>query len=172
MEIKKIGDVVEKYIGYHEGARFQIGEYGSTLTLLYKNPTKNEIEDISKGDIQYRITVVEDVIFLLFKFGSQSYIDCPYNINKNPDIILDELEDGLGYSCLIELIDCRNGKLKAFRFISFSTNFSQKLKQFVDEQREKYVTDDNIRAAFSKYSTNDLVKLSSARGKITRQNND
>lgn len=166
MEVYKVGDKIAMFKGHPDGLKLGISEGGLTLRLLYDRPTTKEIKEIRSGSIDYRLAVAEDVIFLLLKFGTQSFSDCPYNINFNPDCILEYPEDDKGYACVIELIDTSTGELKVIRLISFSTDFSRKFKELIDEQREKYVSDLNIAMAMAKYTTTQLVEKAIAQGKI------
>lgn len=169
----KIGLVYPDMIAQSEGVRFNIDESGSVLYLNYDLPTAGEIDDIQSGDLEYKLFYYREVAWLLFRFGSQPWIDAPYSIHlSSAGTDLPEIDEGLGLTCTIILINNRNGEIKSLRFISFDTKFSKALKECIEDQKEKEFSrsdyDANLNNTMMAYTTNQLVKMAKVRGKLTR----
>lgn len=161
----EIGQVLEKLRGSAEGVRFDIADDGASLTICFETPNNQEIGDIKNGDLQFGLFVKDNIIFLLSKFGKMNWMDAPYHIalSKNLNTLL-TIDEGLGYACNIALVDTRTGEIKALRLISFSTDFSRKLRGEIVEQSNKPFNNQeysfNLNNIMKNYTTKDMVRLS------------
>lgn len=154
---------------YREGVKFDITDSGCNLFIYFDDPTKEELDSISRGEIKYGYYKENNVLLLLFKFGTIQWIDAPYSIHLSNNLTkIQEIEDGKGFATTIYLIDAATGILKSIRYISFNTRFSRMLKE--DLQKQKEMSNRNfdmyLSNIYMKYTTNNLVKLAKVTGKI------
>lgn len=159
----------EGVIRYSEGIRFDITDSGCNLMLYFNEPDSAEIECVQRGEVRYGYYKENNVIMLLFKFGTLQWIDAPYSIHLSKNLTeLQEIKEGFGFAVNVYLIDARTGVLKAIRLISFSTRFSQMLKSDIENQKELTFEnfDLNLNNIYRKYTTNQLVKLAKVIDKI------
>lgn len=169
----RIGERYPDFVYQQEGMRIGIDNSGATLMINFNAPTKSEIENIQNGDIEYKLLYYHDVIWFLFKFGSENWNEVPYTIHMAPEgVDIPEIDEGLGLACLLILLDNRNGELKAMRYISFSTEFSKAFKVCIEAQKEKPFDQLSynleLQNTMNMYSTNQLVKMAKVIGKIRR----
>lgn len=167
----EVGKVIEKLKGMPEEIKFDIADDGATLLILFKNPTKKEIEEIKAGELKFGMFIKENIIFILSKFGSMPWMDAPYHVKLSKNLTrLENIKDGEGYSCTIILTDTATGEIKALRFISFGTEYSRRLKKNVETQQNE--GSDLIRynkkldGIMFNYSTKDMVLYSEVNCKI------
>lgn len=150
-----------------EGQQFDINDRRAILLVRWTKPTLKEIEEFGSGHkIEIRLTTVNDNMFLLFKFGNLNWFEAPYSPNltywTGP---LQKTNQGNGYTVIIKLCDT-NGIIYRLRLISFTTEFSNALRNQIIQQKQlnfniqKY--DAELEAIYRKYSTEDLVEMSSA----------
>lgn len=161
MRMLKVGELFQEgKKKYQEGCKFDFGSSGGDLLIFFDKPTSKEILDITKGKCQIGLVEKNNIIFLLFKFGSQQWIDCPYNSFLSKDFELQETPEGMGYAINIYLIDSNSGILKGMRLVSMSTKFSKKFAEMISSQRYIENYDLILNNIYTNYTTNDLVKYS------------
>ncbi|MEG0051192.1 MAG: hypothetical protein RR712_03355 [Terrisporobacter sp.] len=162
MQSLKVGEQFKENINkYDEGCKFDITDSGCILTIFYNNPTEEEINDIKIGKIQYGYYRENNVIFMLFKFGGQEWMDCPYSIHLSKSLTeLQKIEEGLGYAINIYLVDAATGIINAIRLIGSNTRFSKMLIKDLLKQKEMRIDnyEINLNAIYNKLSTKELVK--------------
>lgn len=147
---------------YQETIKFDFTQGGPILFVILDRPSEKEIENIRSGKMQIGIYTKDEIIFMLFKFGSLNWVDAPYSVHLSKPFDFMELSERKGYGLQILLIDASTGILKVIRYIGLPTAFSKKFKQAVLEQKErpfdniKY--DQKINAIYGNYSTDDLVE--------------
>lgn len=148
---------------YEEGTRFSFDQSGGVLLLTYDRPTAKEIEEIRKGDLRLGILKKAGIIFLLFKFGSQPWIDASYTCHLSQPYVFDPVEDNTGYGMMVYLVDASTGILKANRLIGLPTKMSKLFTEYVIEQQEKPFNKINyynaINDIYRNYSTDDMVRM-------------
>lgn len=154
---------------YQETCKFDMTDSGGNLIIFYNSPTMDEIEDISKGKAQYGYYKESNIIFMLFKFGSQEWMDCPYSVHLSKNLTeLQEASEGLGYAVNIYLVDASTGILKVARLIGMNTRMSKMLKKDLIKQKllsfENY--QDNLTSIYNKLSTREMVKRADCTGKV------
>jgi hypothetical protein len=161
----EVGQVIEELKGSQQGVRFNMADDGATLSLLFKNPTKEEIDDIRKGKLQFGMFTKENVIFLLCKFGSMPWMEAPYHVALSKSLTkLQDLEEGQGYACNIALIDTATGEIKAMRYVGLSTEYSRRLKKNIEDQLKEDFNVEKYKKVMTEimfnYTTNDMVNYS------------
>lgn len=152
----------EGKISYREGLKFDFRQDGAGLYITFDTPTTKEIDSIRNGDIEISVYPKDELLFLLFKFGSLPWMDAPYSAHLSEPFTFEELTEGKGYSLFIVLIDAKTGIVKVIRQIGLSTKFSTQFQKLVEKQKEmpfdKQEYDRKINEVFANYSTEDLVK--------------
>lgn len=166
MNVFEVGKQYDMFKGLGEGGRWGMGDSGSDLTVTFNNPTAREISEFKSGRIRYKMLTINNVVILLFKFGSLEWMDVPYIVHLSKPYELQEVEDGQGYACTIYLANNINGELKVLRYISFNTAFSKQLKKAIEDQRNFEVNQSNINQVFNRYSTKQLVDMAIVSGSV------
>lgn len=119
--------------------------------------------------------VRNNIIFILTKFGSMSWMDAPFHVALTSNLTkLQDVKEGQGYSCTIILVDSTTGIVKALRHVSFDTNFSRKLKQNIEAQIldmnvntfNEMLYDAKVSQIMKNYTTKDMVKFSEVNCRI------
>lgn len=154
---------------YQEGVKFDFTNEGGNLFLFYSSPTNIEIANITKGKVQYGYYKNGQVILMLFKFGSENWLDAPYSINLSTNLTeLKEISEGSGYAVNIYLVDAATGILKGMRLISFTTKMSKMFREDLLKQKELPNEDfgAKLNAIYKANTTNKLVKLAKIIEKI------
>jgi hypothetical protein len=159
----KVGELLEEgKTSYQEGVRFDYTHDGAILLLFYNNADEKELLDIRKGSLKIGMYVKDEVIFMLFKFASQNWIDAPYSVHLSKLYEFDNIAEGMGIGLHIFLVDASTGILKAMRLIGLPTKFSKSFQKAVLAQKEiefdksKYAQ--KINMVYGNYSTDDLVE--------------
>lgn len=166
----EVGKVYPDVIGHTEGCVFDIADDGGTIIVYFYRPNLNEIQNF-KADTRFELRLVEfsNVMMFLAKFGTLNWMDLPYNphLSKN----LTHFEEGPGgLAVTIMLFDTHTGKLEALRLVSLSESFTEKIRKAsynllnVPFDRQSYGR--YLSSIFERYSTDDIVKLSSPGYKI------
>lgn len=144
-----------------EGAIFDFDNAGATLLLLYDKPTNEEIYNIKKGELKIGMYHKDDILFMLYKFGAEPWIDAPYNVNLSTSFELKEIKSGSGYFNNIILVNIKDNIIKAMRCIGWSESFSRYFNEFIEKQRHiafnKNQYDANIKNTYKNYTTKDIV---------------
>lgn len=144
-----------------EGVIFDFSNEGATLLMLYNSPYETEINNIRKGEVKLGMYQKNNILFMLYKFGSEAWIDAPYNVNLSGNYQLQEIMPGMGYSNHIILVNIRDGVIKAMRLIGWTEKFSQYFKEYVNQQRimpfDKKSYDEKLNKIYRNYTTKDLV---------------
>lgn len=160
-----VGEIIEEFKILQDSVKFDIHDAGTILLIFLNKPTKKEIKNIKKGNLQFRMFVKDRIIFILSKFEGMDWMDAPYTAYLSKNLTkLSNIQDGEGYNCNIVLIDSSTGRLEALRLVAFSTNFSRKLKENIEEQIKNDFNikeyDNKLRKIFKIYDTRDMVNYS------------
>jgi hypothetical protein len=122
----------------NDGCVFDFTKTGCILTIFMKSPNETEINDIRTGAVKAAIFTYENVIMLLFKFGSQPWYDAPFTVHKtSPGTFSSEekeFEPGVGFSLMVILVDGDTGRIAVLRLIGATTAFSNELIRAAKEQ--------------------------------------
>lgn len=148
----------------NEGIKFDITDQGANLIIKFNNPSESEIENIKKGNVKVALYSENDVILFLIKFGSEQWMDAPYNINLSKHLNkLEKINFGEGLALNIYFSNSINGELKVIRTLGLPTLFSKQLFDKVEKQKEipftQFTYDSNINKLY-RFSTKQLVDYS------------
>jgi len=163
MLVLKVGEPYPGTIPKSEHCRIDMSDAGLAMYLCYKKPSEKEIDEICRGELTVALTMLKSVIFFLAKFGSQPWIDMPYNYILSTDLTnLQKPEGTLGYALTICLIDISNGIVKANRLIGLPNKFSKEVYKAINEQKSASVTinqyDTDLSSLYTRYTTADLLR--------------
>jgi len=165
----KIGERVEAFADGVDGAQFDMTDGGGILLIKFNSPTSKEVDQIKNGKIRYSISYLNNVIYILWKFGSLEYLETPYSFSASKNLTeLQEPIDSSGYAVNMILADSSDGEIKAIKLLSLSNRASKKLLDLISKQPymelgEYYV---NVLNTQSKYTTKDILNYSLVTGKI------
>ena len=78
------GQIIDNFINYPEGVRFDIDDSGAILLVFFNNPTEYEIEQF-KYNFEIRFTHLYNVIMITTKIGNLNWMNAPYtpHLSKN-----------------------------------------------------------------------------------------
>src|SRR5947209_19360720 len=61
-----------------EGVEYNWRQNTHELKLYYRPPKASEIAAVKQGAAEFALSVVGDILFLVFRFGPQPWSDAPY----------------------------------------------------------------------------------------------
>jgi hypothetical protein len=150
------------------GTHFNYQNGRLVLELYLDQLTASNIQAIETGKCEFALTIVEDVIFLLSRFGTMlPWFDSPYSIHlleEGDRIVPPILESEEMAELTIFLVSSEDGVLRAIRRIHLGHTFSVMLFDAIRVQldmpfnREAY--DNRITTLYGLYSSNDLAQMS------------
>lgn len=147
---------------YPEGTKFDFTQGGPVLIMFLERPTEKEIQQVKSGRLQIGFWYKDDVIFVLFKFGSLNWMDAPYNVHLSEPFTFEEIVPNSGFGLHVFLVDAATGIIKAMRLIGLGTTFSIQLKKAIEKQKnaafDESLYDKAIMRVYGNYSTNDMIK--------------
>ena len=146
-------------ITHSDAAYFQLSDSGATLTLLYTKPTAKDKRDF-KSPLQLKITIVDEIIFILARFGTAQWIDMPFERSKALFTSLPALKENEGICIHCMLADADTGILLAQRIVGAEYDFSSKLINAVSNQPSIPDFDSRLNRIYAKYSTVALLERS------------
>ena len=143
-----------------DGINVELIESGFLGTISFFSPTKREINQIENGQVRLAISVVDGIFFFLFKFGTENWMDAPFDINlyKNAPI-LEHPKEKKGYPFFVTLVDRSSKIIKAIRFFTSSTEFSRKLYKKIEIQKQLGLPTEYDQRLFKVYSKYDVKTL-------------
>ena len=149
-----------------EGCRFGLTENGALLFCALNKPTPREkLAFESSSPFQIRYVRVQGVLFMLFKFGAMPWMDAPYDIRLSSEVDFPEPAPGEGLALNIVLVDQATNIIQHLRLIGLGERFSKDLrKEVFSDANEPLIAPvyyEKINNIYSKYSTEDLVRLAS-----------
>jgi len=121
-----------------EGTYLEYFEGGPRLTISYHAPTQNEINQIRRGDCQFRLVPYGQVLFLLSKFGSLNWMDSPFNIQLYTSecrVLNAEFSHGKRYSLVVRIVDGLTGVDCGARLVTWNPEFSSAFHAQVAQQK-------------------------------------
>ena len=151
---------------------------GMMFFAILNKPSKEEIEEISRGGGRFEIgfTELRDCGFATVKFGSLPWGDCTFEPRLYPRIDFPNYEamPNIGMTLHIILVDpSEGGLIKGIRMIGLGHNFSTKFVEWCEgkeKKREGWTAqkhDEAIREVHNMYSSKKLHELSLFRWKTT-----
>lgn len=162
----EIGQIIEKFKYHDEGVSFDITDDGATMIVFFGSPTTGEIEQFKSGkNFEIRFIELYDVIMITVKIGNLNWMDAPYSPHLSKNLTKFQLpneKQGLGLTLI--LIDAITGEIKNIRLLGLSERFTRRLFGTALEQKMKdfnqFDYSNSINKIFSRYSTDEIVKLS------------
>lgn len=139
---------------------FDLDDQGAVLLIKYRNPTAKEKRNITKDIPQFKLSIVDDIIFVLVRFGVGAWKDAPYNAQLS-SCVLPIPSDGRGLALTIFFIDASTGILINIRLIGLSSEFTRTLLHAAAAQPDLGTTEEYnkaLRSVYARYSTNDLLE--------------
>lgn len=171
LEVITVGDIFPQFIGYPEGAQFDVLDDEIGLRIFIDEPTMEEIKQIQSGTpFEMKAFEMKDVLYVLFKFGKLEWMDAPYNAHLS--IHLSNPHNLENHNILnIYLFDSSNGKLEAMRVIGLNENIRKQILKAMQGQLAKdfdYMEHGKqISEAYMRYSSKQMAKLASYGFRIT-----
>lgn len=118
-----------------EGIKADFADTGMVLSIKYNKPTLKEVNNIKSGEFNFKTIIIDNVIFFLFKFGNEQWMDAPYTPHLSKHLSkLENLEDGKGYSLSVILSDATTGEAQALRLLGLDTKTSKAIKHLIETQ--------------------------------------
>jgi hypothetical protein len=158
----EIGKVYEGFINGQEGISCKFSPAGFDTLISFNKPNSTEVDQIKNGAIDIRMLVKNDVLFILFKFGTLEYMDCPIlKITDYMDVIEKITDDHAGYAMQIILADVPGGEVKVLRLIGLDNKFSKSFYKLSKVTRRMEIAEFEhiVRKVQNTYSTKELLKL-------------
>jgi hypothetical protein len=149
---------------YQEGIKIEFNTSGGAIYITFNNPEPEEIDDIRNGDIKVGVNQFKNIIFFMWKFGEQQWMDAPYHIALSPRFDIYKPQSGEGYNFTIILINAANGIVEVLRQIGLPTQVSLEFYNLLDNQiKELDVFDINkydieLQKIYNTYSTKEMLK--------------
>lgn len=147
---------------YQEGCKVDITDGGIDFCIFYSAPTQEEIKDITKGSFKFGFYDENNVILMLFRFGSQAWMDSPYSVHLSENLTeLREPSEGNGYALNVYLVDSNTGILKGMRLIGLNTRISKMLyRAIINQKQQNYEGfERNLNNIYAKYPAKVLVSI-------------
>lgn len=136
MRAGKIGELYES--GQHkleEKIMYRLDSEGHRLLIVKAGIINREIENIQKGTAIFSMYIDGPVIFLLFRFGTESWNDAPFSWHTVPRGIRVYPEEAADSSVLqVTLVNADNGIVQAVRKIAMTSEFANKLNLAITAQ--------------------------------------
>ena len=148
-----------------EGTFFEVTPSGLMWIFNYRDPSDEEIRDISEGSaFEIRFTVLYGVLWVFVKCGGQEWAEAPYSPHLSKERLTQEItDDEHGYGLTLIMVDKATNEIRHLRLIGLGARFSARLKAAIDELAEKPFDraryDDAIRRVQIAMSTNQLIKM-------------
>jgi len=168
LEKLEIGKPYRRIEGRGECVLFNIDYPNIELVYNLDSPTPKEYAETLAGKpFEIRAVEVSGVVFVASRFGALNWMDAPYNPNIG-NFHLDPVPPGTsGYGLQFILTDSRNWKILNMRLIGLGNRFSVKFYDMLYANKPKIADvaehDAATKSVYSRYSTRDLVKLSTLR---------
>jgi hypothetical protein len=162
-----------------DAAHYNYDRSGHRLTILLRNPTAQEIEDVKRGDLQFGLVVYGSVIILLHKMGDSPWGDAPYSWHVVPEESrqippVETLTPETRALLHIVLADSLTGIIKAQRAVTFTPQFTKSLHIAIRNQSKmsnaRY--DAEVDGLFARHTSRQLLGLAQAKCKISRGKED
>lgn len=153
-----------------DGIIFDLDDSGATLLYKMASPTQREIKSMA-GSAEFRYIKINDIIFFLSRFGYLEWMDAPYHRSLSLSLTKTmTIENGMGLSLHMLLIDAKTGILLYQRLIGLGTDFSVALVDDIEQQKEIAILDyhNRINQIYAQYTTGQMVAMAKYSYKITR----
>lgn len=112
-----------------EGVSVRLDNSGLFALVTLEDPTKTEIQNMRKGNIQAKVFYQENSAFFLLKYGDLLWMDAPLKIETSTLPKMNGTTEGLAVTTL--LADARDGKILVLRYTGLSPAFSKNICDLV-----------------------------------------
>ena len=142
-----------------DGAIFELNESRAMINIAFTDMTAEEIDAIHNGTLDFFLSVVEGIVFLVAVFENRIVFDMPFNagLYKAFDI---ENPAPYGYFYMVIAVERRTNTITALRAGAFDPDFSARLYSFAkrqwDERIENYA--ERLESVYSIYSQVDILR--------------
>ena len=164
----EVGGVVSDYIGLPDCNVMELSASGLFIVEVMNAPTAAEVASVKSGKkAEFRFCVIDNLLVITFKLGSDQWQDATYSPALAADIELPEIPvgSGLGLALTLMQVDSRTGKITAIRVIGLGERFSRELLAAVSliadkspASLEDYMR--RTRAIQARYSSKELAAIS------------
>ncbi len=121
-----------------EGTRYTYDEEGHTLLVYFPRVSERERRDFQHGDAEFALLYEPPVIFLLFKFGGQFWMEAPFCIHQVPESrrLTTVIEPGgrVWAELDVHLVDSAYHSLSARRKLTLPEEFALQVEEMIWEQ--------------------------------------
>lgn len=155
---------------WDEGTHYNFRSSGHELVISFRQPQRAEVQAVKEGDAKFALVVKDDLIVLVFKFGSQPWSDAPYTwhrVKKDERVLPDLPREHERAALTTFMINADGGFILAMRYMTFSSDFTAKLHQAIRDQAQQSFDqvryDRQLRRLYSQYQSHELVKIAIAR---------
>lgn len=141
-----------------DGVKFDMTDGGGVLGIFFSKPNANEKRSFKSGlSMQFR--VVDDIIFLLVRMGTDQWMDAPYYRHLSWNLThLERPAEGMGIAVHAMLVDASTGVLVAQKLVGLSTEGSNALIDAIQAQPEIPNYNMRLQRVFGQYRTTDLLE--------------
>lgn len=154
------------------GCRFEMTDTGATLKILAIEPSDSEIKQLfSAKNLLVRTLEIENVVYLLFKFGDTPWCVAPYNAYYDSVVNTNRISNNNeSLNLLVELYDVYNDKTTSSKQVTLSTDISAKILKIIKRQieepfnLEQYI--DILKAVPAMYTPEHLVMLATSNSRF------
>lgn len=165
----KVGKCYPYFQKFSEAVFLKSNVGSLDLVFVYVHPKEIETLNIREGKIQIKTISVNDVSFLLIKFGELPWMDAAYNPYTS-SAPLQQLPAGTGYTLNIMFADGWTGELKVNRIYGMDEKLSSDFKKNCDRLTLSGIDNATFHKrtdeVFQAYSTDQLVELADKVGSL------
>lgn len=149
-----------------EGFTLEWGDGGFILYAKLNGISPHEKQQfLPEEKMTVRYTVIDDVCYFTFLFGSMPWADCPFSPELykglGKDVDFPELENNDGYALTVLLIDTSTGELLQIRLVGLGHSFSETWHQWATEALKKPISvfayQSQINSTYARYTSINLA---------------
>lgn len=157
----------DKYLNRGEITVTMLNESFFDILLCLNGTTTREVEAITKGDMKiYLFEAFPDIPFIILDFGNGFNLDVSLDVTKITGEQAQKWLTSEANVINIFLVEAQTGVLKGMRMISI--NFADEIRAILKRQIGHIDVQSYIDAATSKYTTKDMIRLSTKYMKFQR----
>lgn len=152
-----------------DGAIFELNESRAMINIAFTDMTAEEIDAIHNGTLDFFLSVVESIVFLVAVFENRIVFDMPFNagLYKAFDI---ENPAPYGYFYMVIAVERRTNTITALRAGAFDPDFSARLYSFAKRQWNERIRSftERLESVYSRYSQVDILRHAIANNIVRR----
>lgn len=134
-----VGQIIPQLKTKKNEIRISYNSFGWILCIGFPAITEEEQDCIIYGGLSIGFTLVEDVLFFIFKFGKMEWMDAPYEpaLYAEPQNY-DEVDTGMGASLIVCCADTATGMVMGLRSLGLTNMMSNKLHTTCNELDKRH----------------------------------